>query len=74
MGGGLPRTEAIVEAVADREGCEATELDPPLYGVIDPDALERLFEPADRPEGRVTFPYNGYRVVVTADGDVAVER
>lgn len=48
----------------------------PLYEVVDPDALDQLFQPkADgtpRPGGELTFTYSGCEVIVRADGDVIV--
>ncbi|MFB6309340.1 MAG: HalOD1 output domain-containing protein [Haloarculaceae archaeon] len=68
--------ESVVEAMAEAEGVDPTELTPTLYEVIDPDALEQLFAspmPAGWMEGRVTFFYNGYEVTVCGDGYVVVE-
>lgn len=74
-------SQAVVEAVAEREGVEPTELVPPeyetLYDAVDPAALDALFAPrangADRADGSVTFPFCGYTVTVTADGTVSVD-
>lgn len=67
---------AVVNAIADREGVEVTELEPPLTKVIDPDALDTLFQPTQRGDsaatGEVTFRYNGYLVTVAEDGEVEV--
>ena len=67
---------AVVDAVADREGVDAVDLDPPLSDVVDPDGLERLFRVDAagnrRVRGHVTFPYGAYRVTVTSDGEVEV--
>jgi hypothetical protein len=74
MGGSRSRSEAVARAVAAREGCRPTEVEPPLYEVIDPGALDRLFGPTDGGIGaRVTFRYGAYRIVVPANGEVAVE-
>lgn len=69
-------SEAVVEAVADEKGVSPTDLRPPLYAVVDPDALDELVAsmnrmPDDSP-GRVTFPYCEYEVSVAADGGVSV--
>ena len=71
-------SQAIVEAVAEREGVDVTDVEPPtyepLYTVVDPEALDQLFSPtlgADRCLGSVTLQYAGY--VVTVDSDGAVE-
>lgn len=71
-----PPSETVVETVADLEGSEPLGLEPPLYRVIDPDALDALFDPASgdplRSGTRVAFDYLGYRVVVE-DATVRVE-
>lgn len=59
----------IVTAVAAKTGREPSEMEP-LHNVVDTDALDRLFRGAN---GRVSFPYEGYHVVVEADGTVTVE-
>ena len=67
-------TETIVDAVSDAEGCDPLAL-PPLWDVIDPEALDRLFAPtrAGSPRvGRVDFGYAGYAVGVDRDADAAV--
>lgn len=60
----------LLEAVADIEETDPAELNPPLYEVIDPDALEALFDaPASGSElertGQLAFPYRGYRITVS---------
>ncbi|USZ70914.1 HalOD1 output domain-containing protein [Natronosalvus halobius] len=66
----------VVELVADREGTDPMELQPPLYDVIDPEALNALFAPTSRGQsresGQVSFRYLGYDVTVRADGDVSI--
>jgi len=67
---------AVITAVADREGIDPVDLEPPeydtLYSVVNPEALDSLFAPVQdtRTAGRVEFPFCGYDVVVTSDGDV----
>lgn len=64
----------VVEKVADEKGVATTEL-PPLYRTIDPEALDALLESGvDRDEGirRIQFQYEGYTVVASNDGDIAV--
>lgn len=63
----LPPSTAVVEAVAAHEGTDAERLDPPLNDVVDPDALDRLFDGRET-DARVTFRYRGHEVVVAADG------
>lgn len=68
----------IIEAIAEREGVEATDVEPPeyeaLYDVINPEALDALFAPREdgtpRASGRVTFTFCGYDVTVSSDGTI----
>lgn len=62
----------VVETVAKAEDVDPLELTPPLYEVIDPDALESLFA-NNRVLGKVIFNYAGYEVSVFSDGDVSVK-
>lgn len=64
----------IVEALATIEGTSPMELDVRLSDVIDPDALERLFEPNPEDVGRLVFPLGDYLVSVHANGEVAFHR
>lgn len=61
-----PPSMKIVSAVADSEGADPTDI-PPLYQVIDPDALDNLL--ADR-SVTVSFEYFGYNVVFDRSGTV----
>lgn len=63
-------SEAVVRAVADAEGVPPTEVTPPLYESVNPEALDDLF--GSRPGGHVAFPYCGYEVVVRNAGDTTV--
>ena len=66
---------AVATAVADRTGVEATAL-PPLSEVVDPDALDRIFERATVGPGgvptEVRFEYCGVEVVVGGDRSVTI--
>ncbi|WP_440772141.1 HalOD1 output domain-containing protein [Natronorubrum sp. DTA28] len=67
-------TETIVDAVSEAEDCDPLTL-PPLWNVIDPEALDALFEPTrgGRPRtGRVSFVYAGYEITVDSTGEAAV--
>jgi len=74
---GLSVSERVIEAVAEREDVRPTELSRPLSDVIDPEALDSLFEPQPdgrpRSEGRVEFEYYGYTVVVDTGESVTLE-
>lgn len=64
-------TLEIASVVAAAKGCEPWELEP-LSRVTDPDAIEALTDD-DRAEFEISFEYEGGRVTVTSDGDVAFE-
>ncbi|EMA36648.1 hypothetical protein C446_11632 [Halobiforma nitratireducens JCM 10879] len=75
----MPPSQAIVEAVAAREGVDATEIEPPeyepLYSVVNPEALDSLFRTSHALNDRgalVALEYEGYDVVVHGDGHVDV--
>lgn len=59
----------VIEAVADAKGVDPVTLDP-LYDVLDPDALDGLF--SCDVQGCVQFEYEGRRVTVYSDGEVAL--
>lgn len=64
---------AVLEAVAEREDTNVTDL-PPLHNTIDSEALDKLFRPkydgTPREGGYVAFIYAGYWVTVYHDGSV----
>lgn len=69
-------SEKVVRTVADAEGEDPGELDPPLFDVVDPDALDSIFESVDgvdRGTGTIRFQYLGYRVTVLADSSVSIQ-
>lgn len=72
-----PTSETVIEAIADQADVDPLEFDVPLGEVVDPDALDALFDPQfgePRREGRVEFVYGEYRVAVVSDATgVAVE-
>ncbi|MXV64405.1 hypothetical protein GS429_20505 [Natronorubrum sp. JWXQ-INN-674] len=81
--GAVDPTQAIIEAVAAREGVDVTDVEPPayepLYTVVNPEALDRLFQtqaqtPSVGPsvDARVVLEYEGYEIVVHSDGRVEV--
>lgn len=65
----------VVEKIAETEGTDPIDLNPPLHSVIDAEALQHLFDsmPNESKPGRVSFEYNGYTVEVVADETVQVE-
>ncbi|UHQ98134.1 hypothetical protein HYG81_21385 (plasmid) [Natrinema zhouii] len=58
---------AIIRAVAAVEDRERTNIYPPLYNSVDPEALDKLFHAE---KGRVTFSYHGYEVAVKGSGEI----
>lgn len=78
-------SEGVVMAVSALRGFEpvpdgttATEALDPLYTVVDPEALDSLFETTGlgtgTPRGRVSFTYQGCAVTVDERGTIAAER
>ena len=65
-------SQTVIDAVAAAEGTPPTELTPPLYDVIDPEALDKVFA-GKASLGKLVFNYNSYEINVEADGYVAVK-
>lgn len=67
----------LVIAAADARGVEPSDLQPQLYDVVDPDALDALFrsirENARGSPVRLTFSEWGCRMTVDSEGLVEVE-
>jgi len=78
MSDGESVTEAVTTALISLSRRGERELRP-LYGTVDPDALDSLFArkgdgtPREA-DGHVAFDHGPYRVRVESDGFVAVER
>ena len=67
-------SQRVIEAVAETTGNDPTEVGP-LYHVVDPDALDRLFAPtrgSGRTGGYVEFTFEGCEVVVRGTDEVEV--
>lgn len=62
---------AVLETIAAREGVDPTAVRDPLYGVVDPEALDSLFQNG---HGRVVFAYHGYEVTVSSEGCITLQR
>lgn len=69
-------TTRVVKRIAIMEGVDPLELQPPLYSIIDIDAVEDLFASAadDRSDGTISveFEYQGYQVTIESDDEVYV--
>lgn len=61
----------VIESLAAVLETDPLELEPPLFSVIDPTALDRLFRPETT--GRVVFEYGEHTVEVTSDGTVSID-
>ena len=65
----------VVKEVADREGIDPTDLQPPLHTAINTEALDELFRSTPsrtRVEGAIEFQYQGYQIRVSSSGEVQV--
>jgi len=67
---------AIVSGVATRTGRGVTDL-PPLYDVVDPEALEQVFASPPRSrrrsnDKRIVFTYAGCEIVIDGDDELMV--
>lgn len=68
-----PVSTDIAIRIAEREGVEITELQPPLYECIDTDALNELIaDPAFSSEDNINFPYRNHMIRVTGCGTVEI--
>lgn len=69
-------TTRVVKRIAIMEGVDPLELQPPLYSIIDIDAVEELFASVadDRSDGTISveFEYQGYQVTIESDDEVYV--
>ena len=65
-----PVSTLVVRAVSAATETPVDEL-PPLYHVVDPDALEMLFSDYDT-DGSVEFQYAGRTVTVLADRTITI--
>ncbi|MBX0325122.1 hypothetical protein EGH21_19005 [Halomicroarcula sp. F13] len=71
--GRRPPSWQVVQAVADAENTDPSDLPTPLFETIDTEALDQIF---DSPQDNRTihFEYLEYEITVTAGGDVSVNR
>lgn len=62
----------VVTAVATVRGVDVTDLSVPLFEVVDPDALDRLFEAAAG-DLSFDFEYHGHHVELRGNDTVLVD-
>ena len=71
-----PLELTIAREIAAHEDTDPTRLEPPLYEVVDVEALQTLLGPRELGtagfEGQVSFDYQGYTVTVEHTGEVSV--
>ncbi|GAA0246121.1 HalOD1 output domain-containing protein [Haladaptatus pallidirubidus] len=71
-------SEAVIHAISRVNGVDPLELDSPLYDTIDPDALDRLFQPTPTAardiKSSVSFTVAGCEVTITDNRVVAAKR
>lgn len=72
LAGDVSASEVILRTIAAVEGADPTDLTPPLYSVVDPEALDAVVESLGGTPGWVEFGYRGYQVTVDGAGDVGV--
>lgn len=66
---GQAMSERIISAVAEAKGVSSADLDEPLFFVVDPDALDRLFRSSTGNSEQVSplihFTYSGLSICAT---------
>ncbi|SFB71289.1 hypothetical protein SAMN05444422_101402 [Halobiforma haloterrestris] len=65
----------VIEAVARKEGVSPSELSPPLFSVVDPDALDALVQgdgDSDTSQVTVEFTYLDYVVQIREGPTVSI--
>lgn len=74
---GRPVSDTVLAVVGVADEVDPVDL-PPLYSVVDPDALDALFSSTSGGrsgfDGSVTFQYAGFEVTVRDTGSVEAER
>lgn len=70
-----PISTIVIRSVASLKGVKPTDIEP-LHDVIDPDALNALFQPGSEEfserRASVSFPLEGYEVTVYAEGEIVI--
>lgn len=64
-------TDGVIEAVSEVSDHDPTSLDP-LYSVVDPDALDALFDSGYSGNPQVEFQYDGCKVEVISDPNIEI--
>lgn len=69
---GSTASETVLNAVAAAERTDPNDLTPPLYSVVDPEALDAFVESLNDRAGWVEFVYRGHLVTVGGSGAISV--
>jgi hypothetical protein len=76
FGGTSDLTTTLVHAISDVTGADVTQAEASLVDFVDPEALDRLFEPAPdgtpRPNGHLSFTMWDHQVTVYHNGQIAI--
>lgn len=69
-------SQTIVTLIADLKGTSPTDLTPPLYSAVDPEALDSLFHSSATNDtvtpGHVCFQYCGYEIRVESSDEITI--
>ena len=63
---------SVIEALADELDTDPVELEP-LYQVVDPEALDQLFQGTTPASARIQFAYGDHAIEVRGDGTILVD-
>jgi hypothetical protein len=76
FGGSAELTTTLAHAISDVTGVDVTDTGFTLNDHVDPEALDRLFQPRDDGSARVNGQFSlsiwGYQVTVYSDGQIAI--
>lgn len=73
VSGDTTASEGVLSAVATAERADPIDLTPPLYSVVDPEALDALVRSLNGEAGWIEFVYRGKLVTVDGAGGVRVQ-
>lgn len=67
---------AVIETIASIKNCDVEALDP-LYGVVNPTSLDKLFQPTTTGNhlgnAEVTFEYHSYEINIKSCGEILIQ-
>jgi len=69
-------SDLVLSALAAHEDCSAMDIDKPLFEIVEPDALDRLFHGFGEPDDHsvsVSFTMLDYEIELHGDGRVIVD-